>query len=133
VEVQWELLTSSLGDLGIEPAPSRTPRQLRVYYDREAFLDGEASDALGRVVQTLERARYGTTAPVSECLAADARQVLRAAATTRSRRVRLRAAVWPSGGIAQLRSAGTNLIWRIRAPLSDLGKIFHQRFSPPRR
>jgi transglutaminase-like putative cysteine protease len=133
VEVQWELLTSSLGDLGIEPAPSRTPRQLRVYYDREAFLDGEASDALGRVVQTLERARYGTTAPVSECLAADARQVLRAAATTRSHSVRLRAAVWPSGGVAQLRSAGTNLVWRIRAPLSDLGKIVHQRFSPPRR
>ena len=131
VEVQWELLTSSLGDLGIEPAPSRTPRQLRAYYDREAFLDGEASEALGRVVQTVERSRYAASGPIPEGLAADARQVLRAAAANRRRSDRMRAALWPSGGLAQLRSARADLAWRVRDPLRDLGDVVRQRF--PRR
>ncbi len=131
VEVQWELLTSSLGDLGIEPAPSRTPRQLRAYYDREAFLDGEASEALGRVVQTVERSRYAASGPIPEGLAADARQVLRAAAANRRRSDRMRAALWPSGGLAQLRSVRADLAWRVRDPLRDLGDVVRQRF--PRR
>jgi transglutaminase-like putative cysteine protease len=131
VEVQWELLTSSLGDLGIAPAPARTPRQLRAYYDREAFLDGEASDALGRVVQTLERSRYALSPPAPSGLAADARQVFRAAAATRRGRDRLRATLWPSSGIAQLRSARADFAWRIQAPLRDVSDVVRQRF--PRR
>jgi transglutaminase-like putative cysteine protease len=131
VEVQWELLTSSLADLGIAPAPSRTPRQLRAYYDREAFLEGAASEALGRVVQTLERSRYTASAPVPDGLAADTRQVLRAAAATRRRSDRLRAALWPSGGLAQLRSARADLAWSVRAPLRDMSAVVRQRF--PRR
>ena len=129
VEVQWELLTSSLGDLGIAPAPSRTPRQLRAYYDREAFLDGEASEALGRIVQTLERSRYAASGPVPEGLVADARQVLRAAAANRRRSDRLRAALWPSGGLAQLRSARADLAWSVRGPLRDASAVVRQRFS----
>jgi transglutaminase-like putative cysteine protease len=128
VEVQWKLLTSSLGDLGIAPAPSRTPRQLRAYYDREAFLEGAASEALGRVVQTLERSRYAVSAPIPDALAADARRVLRAAAVTRRRSDRLRAALWPSGGLAQLRAAREWLGWSIRVPLRDVSAIVRQRF-----
>jgi transglutaminase-like putative cysteine protease len=132
VEVQWELLTSSLGDLGIARAPSRTPRQLRVYYEREAFLEGAASEALGRVVQTLERSRYAVSAPVPDGLAADARQVLRAAAATRRRSARFRAALWPSGGLAQLRATREWLAWSVRAPLRDVSAIVRQWF-PHRR
>ncbi len=131
VEVQWELLTSSLGDLGIAPALSRTPRQLRTYYDREALLEGPASEALGRVVQTLERSRYAAPGPVSGDLAGDARQVLRAAAATRRRSDRIRAALWPSTGLAQLRSARADLDWRVRAPLRDVNDVVRQWF--PRR
>jgi hypothetical protein len=117
VEVQWDLLTASLGDLGIAPAPSHTPRQSGAYYDREAFLEGAASEALGRVVQTLEHSRYARSAPVLDGLAADARQVLRAAAATRRRRDRLRATLWPSSGLAQLRSTKAALTERVRGPL----------------
>ncbi len=117
VEVQWELLTSSLGDLGIAPAPSRTPRQLRAYYDREAFLEGASSEALGRVVQTLERSRYAVSPPSPDGLSADARLVFRAAAAARMGRDRLRAALWPSSGITQLRAARARFAWRIRRPL----------------
>ena len=129
VEVQWELLTSSLADLGIEPAPSRTPRQLRAYYDREAMLDGPASEALGRVTQTVERSRYSTSAPVPDGLAADARQVLRAAAANRRRSDRLRATLWPSGGLAQLRSARADLAWSVRTFLHDVSAIVRQRLG----
>lgn len=130
VEVRWELLTSSLGDLGIEPAPSRTPRQLRAYYDREALLDGEASEALGRVVQTLERSRYAM--PPTEPgigVPADARHVLRAAAATRRGRERLRAVLWPSTGITELRSARAHLGWLVRRPLRAVGDVTYGWFS----
>jgi transglutaminase-like putative cysteine protease len=128
VEVQWELLTSSLGDLGIVPSPTRTPRQLRAYYQREAFLQGEACDALGRVVQVLELSRYAPSSPATADLTVDARQVFRAAAATRRGRDRLRAALWPGSGIAQLRSARAEIAWRIRAPLRDVSNVVRQRF-----
>ena len=128
VEVEWELLTSSLGDLGIPAAPSRTPRQQRAYYDREALLDGAASQALGRVVQTLERSRYAMSAAPPEDLSTDARLVFRAAAENRVRRNRLRAAMWPSSGVIQLRSAGAYFTLRIRTPLRDLKDMLHHEF-----
>jgi transglutaminase-like putative cysteine protease len=115
VEVQWELLTSSLGDLGIPPAPSRTPRQLQAHYDKEASLGEPASQALGRVVQTLERSRYAVSAPPAEGLVADAREVFKAAAANRRGRDRLRAVLWPSSGVAQLRSATAQAAHFVRA------------------
>ncbi len=127
VEVQWEQLTSSLSDLGIATAPSLTPRQLRGYYDREASLNGSASQALGRLVQTLERSRYAAAAPGTEGLDADARQVLDAAASTRAGRVRLRAALWPGSGISALRSARARLSRHLRAPLREVSDVLHRR------
>jgi transglutaminase-like putative cysteine protease len=131
VEVQWELLTSSLGDLGIAPAPSRTPKQQCDYYGQAASLEGDASHALGRVVQTLERSRYTMAGPPPDGMAADARQVFKAAAANRSRRDRLRAGLWPSSGIAQLRSARADFAWRVLGPLRDTKAVLRQRF--PRR
>ncbi|NMM23983.1 MAG: transglutaminase domain-containing protein [Phycicoccus sp.] len=129
VEVQWSFLTSSLSDLGIPPSPSRTPRQARAYYQQEAFLDAEASAALGRAVQTLERSRYAGSAPDPGGLADDVRQVLRGAASTRRASDRLRAGLWPSRGLAQLRSVRNNLAWSGRATLRDVGAVLRQRFS----
>lgn len=123
VEVQWELLTSSLGDLGIAPAPSRTPRQLLAYYERAADLEGAASEALGRVVQTLERTRYAAAGPATDSLVEDARQVLQAAAATRRPRDRIRAVLWPSTGLAQIRSAKADVVWHVRGPLRDADDV----------
>lgn len=127
VEVQWTLLTSSLGDLGIAPAPSRTPRQLRAYYDREALLEGPASQALGRVVQTLERSRYAVSPPLPVDLSTDAREVFRAAAANRTGKDRLRAALWPSSGITALRSAESYVASHIRASLRDVSNVLLRR------
>jgi transglutaminase-like putative cysteine protease len=126
VEVEWEILTSSLDDLGIPAAPSRTPRQQRAYYDREALLDGPASLALGRVVQTLERSRYALTTEAPEDLSTDARLVFRSAAESRVRRYRLRAALWPSSGVIQLRSAGAHLTRRFRTPLHHVSAVLRR-------
>jgi len=131
IEVQWELLTSSLGDLGIAPSPSSTPRQVHAYYGRAASLDGAASEALGRVVQTLERARYAapeSTDVKAEDLFADSRQVLAAAAANRRGRDRIRATLWPSSGIAELRRAREDLNWRIQAPWRQASHVVRQRF-----
>ena len=43
VEAEWESLTGRLADLGMPAPPSRTPRQLREFYGREAFLDEDAA------------------------------------------------------------------------------------------
>ncbi len=129
VEVQWELLTSSLGDLGIAPAPSRTPRQLLGYYERAAGLDGAASAALGRIVQTLERTRYAAPGPAPDSLFADARAVLKAAAATRGPRSRIRAVLWPSTGLAQLRCAMADAAWRIQTPLREANNVVRKWLS----
>jgi transglutaminase-like putative cysteine protease len=131
VEVRWELLTSSLRDLGIAPEPSRTPRQLRAYYDREAMLDGPASQALGRVVQTLERSRYASSPPSLARVPGDARHVVRSAGANRRGRDRLRAALWPSSGVTQLLSARAHLGGRIRASLAYVAGIT-RRWLPRR-
>jgi hypothetical protein len=131
VEVEWDHLTASLGDLGIAPAPSRTPRQQRIYYEREALLAGADSLALGRVVQTVESSRYAVSSPPrAQALSADTRQVLSAAAANRAGRYRLRAALWPSSGITQLRSASAHLGRLIRTPLVRLSDLMHRPRRP---
>mgnify|MGYP001792282027 FL=1 len=132
VEVQWTLLTSSLSDLGIARAPSRTPRQLRNYYDREASLQGADSEALGRVVHTLESSRYAAPGPVPDGFAADARRVLRAAEAAHRPRDRIRAALWSSDGLAQLRSMRASVAWYVGAPLRYLTDGFERRFRDHR-
>ena len=116
VEAEWESLTSRLADLGMPAPPSRTPRQLREFYGREAFLDEDAAEALGRVVQTLERSRYARPSAQALTIEPDAEQVLRAVAVTRRRQDRVRAVVWPASGVAELRSASRRLSWAMQAP-----------------
>jgi transglutaminase-like putative cysteine protease len=131
VEAEWEHLTSSLGDLGIAPAPSRTPRQLRAYYDREALLGVAASQALGRVVLTVELSRYAASAPPrDEGISADARQVLREAAANRAGRDRLRAALWPSSGITQLSATSARVARLVRTPLRVLRDLIREPRRP---
>jgi transglutaminase-like putative cysteine protease len=129
VEVEWTVLTSSLSDLGIARAPSRTPRQLRAYYEREASLQGASSEALGRVVGTLESSRYAVPGPVPDGFAADARRVLRAAAAGRRPRDRIRATLWSSDGIAQLRAVRTGFAWRLGAPTRFANNAFERWFQ----
>ncbi|MGZ4598561.1 transglutaminase family protein [Oryzihumus sp.] len=103
VEAQWVALTEQLADLGMPAPPSQTPRQLHDHYVREAYLDHDGEQALGRVLGTLERARYAPPRAAVVDVRQDAHRVLRAVAPTRPLWLRLRAVVMPSAGTAEVR------------------------------
>lgn len=102
VEAEWQALTERLGDLGMPPPVSRTPRQLGDYYEQAAYLRGDDAVALHHAVGTLERVRYAAPTEESLSIAGDSRAVVRAVGQGRRRRERLRAALWPSSGLVQL-------------------------------
>jgi transglutaminase-like putative cysteine protease len=98
-EVEWQSLLARLGDVGIVAPSGSTPRQAGQFVTHAAYLGGESELALGRVVGTLERARYCAPGDTLPEVGADARLVWRTAAHTRSRQSRMRAALAPSEGV----------------------------------
>ena len=58
VEAEWQSLLLRLQDIGFVPPDGATPRQTSRQIGHDAYLSTDESDALGRVVGTLERARY---------------------------------------------------------------------------
>ncbi|MCE0488206.1 transglutaminase family protein [Ornithinimicrobium sediminis] len=128
VEVQWQLLTRALADLGVPPPEPRSPRAMRAHYTEHAVLDRRADEALGRVTATLERARYapvtsgagsgadsgvgrdvGTdhaateTATRPDTVERDVDTVVQAVRDTAPGTVRLRAALLPGTGLTGIR------------------------------
>lgn len=98
-EAQWHDLTSRLTDLGLPPPPGGTPRQWGRHYTRAAFLDDDADLAMRRVVATLERTRYARPGTEPVDLVKQVHQITRAAAGSRSRRLRLRAFFAPGDAV----------------------------------
>lgn len=98
VEAEWQSLLARLGDIGFVPGDGSTPRQASREIGRAAYLTPDEEAALGRVVDTLERARYarpGTELPDVED---DARTVWRGALGRRRRLDRVRALLLPQEG-----------------------------------
>ena len=135
VEAEWVSLTERLADLGMPCPPTQTPRQLHDHYVREAYLDEDGAQALGRVLGTLERARYAPPAVAAGVpdVGADVRRVLHAVAPTRPGWVRLRAMVWPSSGVAQLRRSRAAAGQGLRAPFVALGRALGSAVAGLRR
>lgn len=102
IEAEWAAFVSRLSDYGIAEPGLRTPQEMERFYEREITLDLDASKALVRTTQTLERSRYA--APTDEPLSiqADTHQLVHAVAATRSPAMRVRATLWPRSGIEQL-------------------------------
>ncbi len=98
-EVEWQSLLARLGDVGIVAPSGSTPRQAGRFVTHAAYLGGESEEALGRLVATVERARYAVPDETLPDVATDARLVWVTAAHTRGRKVRLRAALTPSEGV----------------------------------
>jgi transglutaminase-like putative cysteine protease len=99
-EAQWEELVSRLGDLGVPRPPSGgTLRDWRQHYVREAYLDGDANNAMGQVVATLEGSRYARPGTVPVVLAEEIRTVTRSAAANRPVPRRVRAFFLPQDGV----------------------------------
>ncbi|MGL5931083.1 MAG: transglutaminaseTgpA domain-containing protein [Dermatophilaceae bacterium] len=110
VEVQWQSLLLRLADVGLVPPDGATPRQASRAISQTAYLDAGENEALGRVVATLERARYA--APGTGALpdvTADARTVRLAAFSRRRRSDRIRATLLPEEGRRRWRHASASV------------------------
>ena len=80
------------------PTDGATPREASRQVGRTAYLTEDESAALGRVVATLERARYARPGADLQDVAEDARTVWRGALSRRRRSDRLRALLLPEEG-----------------------------------
>ena len=101
VEADWASLVSRLGDIGIAPPPGSTPRQAGVRLTQDAILSGEPKEAMGRIVATVERARYAPPRAEIPDVSSDTRTVWHAALSTRQRSDQARAFLFPADGVRQ--------------------------------
>lgn len=101
VEAEWASLISRLGDIGIAPPSGSTPRQAGVRLTHDAILSGDSKAAMGRIVSTVERARYAPPHTEIGDVSSDARTVWKAAVSARQRSDRARAYLFPRDGVRQ--------------------------------
>lgn len=121
VEAQWQSMVERLGDLGVIPPRGSTPRQAGQFYQREAYLEGEQTTALRRVVDGLERSRY--TRPGSSTIVdvgPDTATVVKAVAGVRRRKDRLRATWWPTEGVDEWRDRRETMSAILRKPVDRI-------------
>jgi len=121
VEVEWQSMVERIGDLGVVPPRGSTPRQAGRFYQREAYLEGEQTTALQRVVDGVEKSRYarpGSTALTD--IRQDTATVVRAVSGVRRRKDRLRATWWPNEGLVEWRDRRDAASAALRRPWDRL-------------
>ena len=117
MEAEWQSLLLRLQDIGFVPPDGATPRQASRQIGHDAYLTPDESDALGRVVTTLERARYARAGTDLVDVSDDARTVWRGALSRRRRGDRARALLLPEEGKQMWRGLGRSLLfWRSDPP-----------------
>ena len=113
VEAEWQSLLLRLQDIGFVPPDGATPRQASRQIGHDAYLTPDENDALGRVVTTLERARYARPGAELVDVTRDAHTVWRGAMSRRRRTDRARALLLPEEGKQLWRGLGRSLLlWR---------------------
>lgn len=107
VEGQWLLLTRSLDDLGVDPAPPRSPRTMGRHYSGVILMDSSTGNALNRLTATLERSRYAPSDSLREQDASrmerDVRTVVDSVRKQSPWNVRANARLIPRSGFVALR------------------------------
>ena len=103
VEIEWQAMIERIGDLGVIPPRGSTPRQAGRFYQREAYLEGDQTEALHRVVSGVERSRYAPPGATIADIRSDTHTVVRAVSGVRRRKDRIRAAWWPAEGLVEWR------------------------------
>ncbi|GAA4123871.1 DUF3488 and transglutaminase-like domain-containing protein [Knoellia locipacati] len=101
VEAEWASLISRLGDIGIAPPAGSTPGQAGARLTHDAILTGDSKAAMGRIVDTVERARYAPPSTPIDDVGEDAKAVWKAAVSARQRGDRARAYLVPGDGVQQ--------------------------------
>ena len=116
VEIEWQAMVERLGDLGVIPPRGSTPRQAGRFYQREAYLEGEQSQALSRVVDGVERSRYAPPGTTLADVRPDTEHVVKAVSGVRRRKDRMRAVWWPSDGLLEWRERRDHAVRVLRSP-----------------
>lgn len=98
VEAQWQSLLLRLQDIGYVPPDGATPRQASRQIGRSAYLTPDENEALGRVVATVELARYARPGTDLHDVSDDAHAVWRGALSRRRRLDQARALLLPAEG-----------------------------------
>ena len=106
VEIEWQAMIERIGDLGVIPPRGSTPRQAGRFYQREAYLEGDQTEALHRVVSGVERSRYAPPGATIADIRIDTHTVVKAVSGVRRRKDRLRARVVAHRGVTSGASGG---------------------------
>jgi hypothetical protein len=117
-ESAWVELRDHILDLRLPWAGSLTPRARRRAL--EPMLEGDVGGlaALGRLALTVERARYATSVSPDSAPATDAREVMAVISRTAEPGQRIRAVLWPSSLLPDLRAGWDAFRSRLRRPPS---------------
>lgn len=120
VEAAWQDLLDRLADLGLDPDPAATLQGQRTQIRTAAALRGDPDQALARLVEQVEAARYAppgaVDAPAARRARRDALTVRREAVRSRGAGTRLRALLWPGAGVRELGASWSALAARVRDP-----------------
>lgn len=117
VEIEWQAMTERIGDLGVIPPRGSTPRQAGRFYQREAYLEGDQTEALQRVVSGVERSRYAPPGSTVTDIRIDTQTVVKAVSGVRRRKDRLRATWWPTEGLLEWRDRRAAVARVLRRPV----------------
>jgi hypothetical protein len=117
VEIEWQAMTERIGDLGVIAPRGSTPRQAGRFYQREAYLEGDQTQALSRIVSGVERSRYAPPGTTVTDIRADTQAVVKAVSGVRRRKDRLRAAWWPTEGLLEWRERRAAVARLLRRPV----------------
>ncbi len=120
VEIEWQAMIERIGDLGVIPPRGSTPRQAGRFYQREAYLEGEQTEALNRVVSGVERSRYAPPGATISDIRADTHTVVKAVSGVRRRKDRIRAAWWPTDGLIEWRERRAAVGRLLRRPVDRI-------------
>ena len=83
----------------------------------EAYLEGDQTEALQRVVSGVERSRYAPPGSTVTDIRTDTQTVVKAVSGVRRRKDRLRATWWPTEGLLEWRDRRAAVARVVRRPL----------------
>ncbi len=128
----WDELVDTLVDYAVPVNDTQTPRVLVHEVAESLELSGPSVDALRLLGHVEERARYARTPLVTGDLGTSLRSVRGAVAATRSRSVRLRAALFPPSVLHRWRYQLTTRGAALTARISHLQETAIERLTPRR-
>lgn len=113
VEAAWLELRDFLRDLRLPWSGAMTPRARQRSIAPLVAGDDEAASALGRLAQSVERARYAAKPPDDVAPGADASTVMAAISRRTDNGRRLRALLWPASLLPDLQAAWARVTDRL--------------------